>query len=100
MAFYMIIETETKNQKLYSEYIQKVYDIVTKYGGKYLVRGGNIISITNNWKPERIIVVEFQNKEQMQKCFQSSEYLAIASLREQSTISKAIIVEGCNENHR
>ncbi len=39
MSVYMIIETKIKNSDLYLEYIQKVQDIVTTYGGKYLVRG-------------------------------------------------------------
>ena len=91
----MIIETKIKNSDLYLEYIQKVQDIVTTYGGKYLVRGGRITPITNNWNPERIVIVEFKNKGQMQKCFQSPEYLEIAPLREKSTISKAIMIEGC-----
>ncbi len=96
MTLYMIIEIEIKDQELYSEYVHKVYDIITQYGGKYLVRGGEITPISNNWNPERIIIVEFHNKDQMQKCFQSPEYLEIAPLREKSTISKAITVEGCS----
>ena len=39
MFVYMIIESETKNTKIYSEYIKKAYNIVAKHGGKYLVRG-------------------------------------------------------------
>ena len=91
----MIIEIKVKDQVLYSEYVQKTYDIVTKYGGRYLARGGIITPVSKNWNPERIIIIEFQNKEQIQKCFQAPEYLEIASIREQSTTSKAIIVEGC-----
>jgi uncharacterized protein (DUF1330 family) len=95
MALYLIIEIEIKDQECYLEYVNKVYSIVTKYGGKYLARGGDITPISNSWNPERIIIIEFQNKKQMQKCFQSSEYLAIAPLREKSTMSRAIAVEGC-----
>ena len=69
----MIIEIEIKNKELYSKYVENVYDITTKYGGKYLARGGTITPISNNWNPERIIIIEFQNKEQMQKCFQAPE---------------------------
>ena len=91
----MIIEIEVKDQVLYSEYVQKVYDIATTYGGRYLARGGIITPVSKNWNPERIIIIEFQHKEEIQKCFQSQEYIEIAPIREQSTTSKAIIVEGC-----
>ena len=95
MTIYLIIEIGIKDKKLYDEYVEKVFSVVTKHGGKYLVRGGPITTITNNWEPERIVIIEFQNKKQVQQCFQSSEYLEIAPLREASTTSKAIIVEGC-----
>ena len=62
---------------------------------KYLVRRGQITAITNNWEPEKIVIIEFRNKEQVQQCFQSPEYLEIAPLREKSTVSKAIMIEGC-----
>ena len=95
MAVYMIIEIAIKDVDLYSEYIEKVYDIVTHHGGKYLARGGAVTPVSNNWNPERIIVIEFQDREQHRRCFQSPEYLRIAALREQSTVSRAILVEGC-----
>lgn len=97
MAVYMIIDIEVKEDEAYSEYIDRVYEIVTKYGGKYLVRGGKITPVSNMWNPERIIVIEFQNIRQMEECFESHEYSEIAPLREQSTASKAIVVEGYSE---
>lgn len=94
MSVYVIIDIEVKNEGLYFQYVNKVADIVKKYGGRYLARGGKIISMFGDWKPERIILIEFDNMEQIQKCFQSQEYLQIAPFREHSTITKAIIVEG------
>jgi uncharacterized protein (DUF1330 family) len=40
-------------------------------------------------------LIEFEADEQLQKCFGSPDYGEIALLREQSTTSKSIIVEGC-----
>jgi uncharacterized protein (DUF1330 family) len=94
MPAYLILEIEIKNKKLYSKYIERVPEIIEKYGGRYLVRGGKVTPVSGNWNPERIVVIEFDTVEQVQKCFQSPEYREIAPLREQSTISKSIIVEG------
>lgn len=94
MSLYMVVDIEVKNPELYEEYVEKVYDIVTKYGGKYLVRGGSITPTSTNWIPDRLIIIEFQNKKQVKDCFQSSEYLELAPLREKSTLSKTILVEG------
>jgi len=90
----MIVEVEITNNEMYSEYVEKVPEIISRYGGRYLVRGGKVTSLTGNWNPEKIILIEFETIEHLQRCFESAEYLEIAPLREQSTNSKAIILEG------
>ena len=77
MSVYMIIEIEIKNPEPYSKYIEKVPEIIDKYGGRYLIRGGKVTPLSDNWNPERIILVEFETVEQLQKCFRSPEYLEL-----------------------
>jgi len=95
MSVYMIVEITVKNSELYSRYVAQVPQVVDKYGGRYLIRGGRATPLSGNWNPERIILLEFETVEQLRKCFESREYLEIAPLREQSTTSKSIVVEGC-----
>jgi len=93
MSFYMIIQSTIKDSEKYNQYIAQVSAIVEKYGGRYRVRGENILSL-GDWKPERVIVIEFQNEDQIQKWLTSPEYAAIAPLREEGADAQAIIVEG------
>ncbi len=94
MSAYLILELVIMNKEIYAQYIEKAPAIIKKFGGRYLVRGGKVTLFSGNWNPERIVVIEFATMEQLQRCFNSSEYRKIAPLREQSTISKAIVVEG------
>lgn len=41
-----------------------------------------------------MIVVEFPNRETLDRCFASAEYWAVAGLRMQSVEASAVIVEG------
>ncbi|MEA2062596.1 MAG: DUF1330 domain-containing protein [Gemmatimonadota bacterium] len=95
MPVFMIIEVEVRNIEMYSEYIEKVPGIISQYGGRYLTRGGKISPLSGNWNPERIVLIEFETIGKLQECFKSTEYLEIAPLREKSTVSKSVIVEGC-----
>ena len=90
----MIIEVVIQKKEIYSKYVEKVPAIIEKYGGRYLVRGEKITSITGGWNPERIILIEFESMERLRECFQSAEYSEIAPLRKKSTTSKAIVVNG------
>lgn len=95
MPVYLIIEIEPKDRELYAQHVQKVPFIIEKYSGRYLAPGGKVTPLMGGRNPERVILIAFDNVDQIQKCFQSPEYLEIAPLRERSTISRSIIVEGC-----
>ena len=90
----MIIEVEVADENLYGEYVAKVPAIIAQFGGKYLARGP-ARPLSGGWKPERIIVIEFESEVLLHKCFASDEYRQIAPLREQSAAGESILVEAC-----
>lgn len=93
--FIVLVNTKNKsNRKEYDDYIVKVKPIVEKYGGKYIVRSESITALSDKpWKPDRIIIIQWSNKEQLLNCFNSKEYMMIKNKRENSVESQAIIVE-------
>lgn len=94
MPVYMIIDVHVLEPVRYAEYTERAAKIVAQYGGRYLVCGGEILSHSDSWNPERIVVIEFSTLADQQACFNSAEYRQIAPLREQSTSGKSIVVEG------
>lgn len=100
MKYYFIVTTyfEKDNEGSYRDYIQEVKPIVERFGGKYLVRTEDIAHLSEDWKPDRIIIIEFPSKELLDSCFCSEQYQKIKSKRENSVKSMAIIVKGAMEN--
>ena len=98
MPVYFIVEIKTKseNKEAYAEYIAKVRPIVEKYKGHYLVRGGKVAPVFGDWNPERMIIIEFPSAGDVEKWLASAEYRQVAPLREGSTVTRAIILEGCD----
>lgn len=94
MPVYVIIDIAVTDQGLYEEYVGRVPAVVEQYGGRYLVRGGEVVALAGDWHPERIVVLEFESSEQAQEYLTSPEYLALGPLREKCTASRAIIVQG------
>jgi uncharacterized protein (DUF1330 family) len=94
MAAYVIIEIKIKDKDTYAQYVEKVRSIVEKYNGRYLARGGKVTPLFGKWNPERIVVIEFPSAGEVKLWLSSQEYKEIAVLREKSSITKAIIVEG------
>jgi uncharacterized protein (DUF1330 family) len=94
MTVYIIIDLEIIDETLYAGYVDRVYDVVTRYGGQYLVRGGGITPVSGNWHPQRMVIIAFPQIEDLRACFNSPAYQDLAPLREKSTVSQAIVVEG------
>jgi len=98
MGVYVIVDVSIRDKAAmsdYAEYVQKVRPIVEKHGGRYLVRGGKVATIAGDWKPERLILIEFPSADHVRQWWNSPEYRAIAPLRENSATARAILVEGC-----
>ena len=81
MAVYMITDISVKDAATYAQYVERVRAIVKKYGGQYLARGGKVTSLVGGWLPERITLIRFDSLAQIEDCFSSEEYQAIAPLR-------------------
>lgn len=84
---------QPEKRVLYNEYIAKVKPVVESYGGEYLVRSEKVEVFAGDWKPDRIIVIRFPDRNTLECCFGSEEYRAIASLRTESVRTQAVIID-------
>ena len=94
MSAYLIGEIDVTDPAGYEEYRKQVLAVVTKYGGRFLVRGGKVDSKEGGWAPKRIVVLEFPSLEQAQKFYHSAEYAPLIKLRQKASKGKIILVEG------
>ena len=94
MSAYVIGEIDVTDPAVYEDYRKQVLAVVTKYGGRFLVRGGTVDSKEGGWAPKRIVVLEFPSMEQAQKWYQSPEYAPLIKLRQKASKGKLILVEG------
>jgi uncharacterized protein (DUF1330 family) len=94
MAAYVIGEIEVTDPATYEDYRKQVPAVVTKYGGRFVVRGGKVETLEGGWSPKRIVVLEFPSMEQAQKFYRSAEYAPLIKLRERASRGKLILVEG------
>ena len=68
MPAYFIVDNEVTDPAGFEEYRRQVLGTLEKYGGKILVRGGQLQTLEGDWKPKRIVVTEFPSIEQARRC--------------------------------
>tara|TARA_Y100000590_G_scaffold379390_1_gene447013 strand:- start:1759 stop:2046 length:288 start_codon:yes stop_codon:yes gene_type:complete len=94
MSAYIIAQVNITNKELYEEYKKNAAPLVTKFGGKFLVRGGKFEKLLGNWDYERTVVIQFSSYEQGLKWYNSEEYKSVKKIRENNSLGNVIIVEG------
>ena len=68
-----------------------------KYGGKYLVRGGSCDTLEGDWRPKRIVVLEFDNTERAKAWLNSPEYAEPREMRHRTAKTRMILVDGVTQ---
>jgi uncharacterized protein (DUF1330 family) len=93
MNAYVIGEIEVTNPAVYDDYRKQVLATVTKFGGRFLARGGKAEALEGA-APKRIVVLEFPSYDQAQKWYRSPEYAPLITLRQKGSKGRLLLVEG------
>ena len=94
MPAYFVVEIDVQDAAAFEEYRQQVPAIIAKYRGRYLVRGGKTETLEGDWRPGRIVVLEFPSREQARMFYDSPEYAPLKALRRRAAKSKLLLVDG------
>jgi len=95
MPAYWIARSKINDPVEYKKYTDCVPEIIAKYGGKVLARGGRFQVMEGADKFHRFIVIEFPSFEKGVACFTSAEYDEAAAFRRDGAGEvETIIVEG------
>ena len=81
MPAYWIARAKINDPLEYKKYTDLVPDIIAKYGGKVLARGGKYEIMEGPEHFHRFVVIEFPSLEDGTACFKSDEYKAAAAFR-------------------
>jgi uncharacterized protein (DUF1330 family) len=97
MSAYALSDVEFLDRDLVAQYRALAQASITKYGGRYLVRGGAIEPVEGDWRPPNIVVVEFPSLDRAREWYRSPEYAPALDLRERALKRRLIFVEGLAE---
>jgi uncharacterized protein (DUF1330 family) len=94
MPAYVIVDIQIHDPAGYDEYRKVVGASLARYGGKFVVRGGTIDVLEGNWKPKRIVILEFDSAARAREWYDSEEYRVPKQMRMRASSASLIVVEG------
>jgi len=94
MAVYMIFNEQVTDQDRFDEYRQQSGPLISRYGGRFLVRGGNMTPLEGYPGLPRVVIIEFDDMAAARRFYYSDEYRPLIRLRRSASVGHAVIVEG------
>ena len=90
---YWVVRANISEAEEYSKYVQIATDIIAKYNGHFLIRGGDQIEFEESGF-ERTVVVEFNSFEDALECYKSTDYQSALKFVKNSSKRYVSIVKG------
>ena len=92
-GIWIAVYEKIENLETLKKYVSHATTVISKYSGKFLVRGGKNITLEGNQSP-RTVIVEFPTFSDAEKCYNSDEYQEALSILKGSAKRNLQIIEG------
>jgi uncharacterized protein (DUF1330 family) len=76
------------------QYMAQIEPVIEAAGGRYLVRGGTHTVLEGDWKPTRLVIVEFPSIEAAQSFYMSPANESLRTMRQGASSANIVGVEG------
>jgi len=74
---YLLANVRVTNPEAYAEYSRQVPATVAAHGGRFLVRGGPGEVVEGEFSLQRLVIIEFPDRDRLRAWYDSPEYQAI-----------------------
>jgi uncharacterized protein (DUF1330 family) len=94
MPAYVAVQINVNDPVVYERYKELAPPSIRHYGGRYIVRGGNVETLEGTWHPKRFVVLEFPDMASARAWWSSPEYAEARALRQSCAGTEMIVVDG------
>ena len=94
MSAYLVVQAKVHDGDRFKIYLSQVPELIAKYGGKYLARGGQRVQLEGQDQDQRWVVIEFPTMEKAQQWYHSEAYQRLKALRMDAAEGTLVLLEG------
>lgn len=91
---FVVVDVRVNEPERMARYRELATEAVSRYGGRYLVRGGASEVLEGDWWPDRLVIVQFESVDIARLFYHSPEYRAAREAREGAAVFDMLLVEG------
>lgn len=94
MSAYILAHVDIRDWDAYREYMQHTPRVIRQYGGRFIARGGEMVTLEGPEETLRIVLIEFPSMTDAKAFYNSPEYSETKRLREGAGSAKFVAIEG------
>jgi len=91
---YLIARVEVTDWNQYRKYTDATPAIIERFGGKFIVRGGEVVTLEGPPETRRVVIIEFPTLERAKAFWHSKEYSEVRKLREGAAVGQFMTIDG------
>jgi uncharacterized protein (DUF1330 family) len=95
MKAYLVLDLSVKDFVGFRTYIAEIPLFIAKHSGKYIVQGVQPTTIEGDWKPERMVIIEFPDREKAEAFLSDPGSRDLFKVRRDTTTSRLVLADGC-----
>lgn len=96
MTAYIVVRVKVTDPEQYKRYAARTPDCVASFGGRFIARGGETVTLEGPEFSDRMVIIEFPSLERAKEFYRSPEYTEIKALREHAGVAEFIAVDGAD----
>lgn len=94
MPAYVIFDVEISDPVRYQEFMAGVKPALEQAGARYLARGGAHKVYEGDWKPRRIVLIEFPSVAVWESFYNGAVYQGLKGIRDECSSARLVSVVG------
>ena len=94
MPAYLIVRANVTDMEQYQQYMKLTPAILEKFGGRFVIRGGDMVVLEGPDTTDRVVMIKFESIDAARRMYNSAEYQAAIKVREGAAEASFIVMEG------
>ena len=92
MAAYILVEVAIHSPLLYEKYKEKTPAILQAFEGRFVLRGMPVVALEGTWDHDRLVLLEFPNREKALAWYHSAAYQEAKQIRDKASTARFLLI--------
>jgi uncharacterized protein (DUF1330 family) len=94
MSVYVLAQLSIHDRETYDRYASQFIDVLSNYTGRLLAADETPIELEGTWKQQKVVLLEFPDRDELERWRTSPGYVDIAKDRLASTTGCVLLIDG------